>query len=370
MSDKKEKTNFYRLDRIDKEHAQYNVIYGERSNGKTFAVLERIVSNYCAGKGTGAYIRRTDEDAKQGRASQVFEGIANAGIIEKYTHGEWNTTYYFSRKWFFARIDDTGKMIHSEFPFCYYFALATSEHDKSTSYSTVTTICFDEFLSRRQYLVDEFVLFMNTLSTIIRYRKNVTIYMLGNTVNKYCPYFSEMGLKHVRDQRQGTIDVYTYGNSELKVAVEYAKPAVQSKPSDLYFAFDNPKLRMITSGAWEIGIYPHCPIKYRPKDVKFTYFIKFEEDLLQCEVVMQGQYNFTFIHLKTTPLKDPNHELIYDTEYNALFNYGRRITSAANKVQQKIQWYYKNDKVFYQDNTVGEIVRNYLGWSKNATILS
>ena len=61
-------------------------------------------------------------------------------------------------------------------PFCYAFALSELEHDKSTAYPNVTTVLFDEFLSRKSYLPDEFVLFMNTLSTIIRERDNVKIY--------------------------------------------------------------------------------------------------------------------------------------------------------------------------------------------------
>ena len=31
-------------------------------------------------------------------------------------------------------------------------------------------------------------------------------------------------------------------------------------------------------------------------------------------------------------------------------------------VEKHIAEYYKSDKVFYQDNEVGEIVRNYLLW--------
>ena len=34
---------------------------------------------------------------------------------------------------------------------------------------------------------------------------------------------------------------------------------------DVYFAFNNPKLQMITSGAWEMAIYPHNKVKYKPK---------------------------------------------------------------------------------------------------------
>ncbi|MFV3037454.1 phage DNA encapsidation protein, partial [Klebsiella pneumoniae] len=96
-------------------------------------------------------------------------------------------------------------------------------HDKSTSFPDIDLIIFDEFLTNRLYLNDEFILFMNTVSTIVRRREDVKIYMLGNTVNKYCPYFAEMGLEHIPKMTQGTIDVYAYGNSDLTVAVEYCK---------------------------------------------------------------------------------------------------------------------------------------------------
>ena len=53
------------------------------------------------------------------------------------------------------------------------------EHDKSNSYPSINTVIFDEFLTRRFYVPDEFILFMNVLSTIIRLRDNVKIFMLG-----------------------------------------------------------------------------------------------------------------------------------------------------------------------------------------------
>ena len=97
-----------------------------------------------------------------------------------------------------------------------------SEHYKSSSYPSVDIILFDEFISRDGYLPNEFVTFMNVLSTIIRHRDDVIIYMLGNTVNRYCVYFTEMNLQGVPKQAQGTIDVYKYvNNPELTVAVEY-----------------------------------------------------------------------------------------------------------------------------------------------------
>ena len=63
---------------------------------------------------------------------------------------------------------------------------------------------------------------------------------------------------------QGSIDLYTYGTEGLTVAVEYCKAMAKSKQNNFYFAFNNPKLHMITNGAWELDIYPHCPYKYKP----------------------------------------------------------------------------------------------------------
>lgn len=41
---------YYRLNRILKTDAQYNIIFGERSSGKTFAVLEHGIENYAKKK--------------------------------------------------------------------------------------------------------------------------------------------------------------------------------------------------------------------------------------------------------------------------------------------------------------------------------
>src|SRR5690606_4040116 len=110
--------------------------------------------------------------------------------------------------------------------------LSDTEHNKSISYPRVEIIFFDEFITKHLYLNDEFILFMNTISTIVRQRTNVTIYMCGNTVDKYCPYFKEMGLNHVHKMEQGTIDVYRYGNSKLTVAVEYCASTKRKKKNN------------------------------------------------------------------------------------------------------------------------------------------
>lgn len=351
---------YYSLRRILSKKADYNLIIGERSNGKTYATLKYALLQYVATGKEFAYLRRWADDVRGKRASQVFTAINENGEVAKATDGKWEVVNYLNGKFYLANYDSKlKKYINSPSPIGYTFALTAMEHDKSASYPNVDTIIFDEFLTRRYYLPDEFVLFMNTLSTIIRHRDNVKIFMLGNTVNKYCPYFSEMGLSKVKNMAKDTIDVYKYGDSDLTVAVEYCGSSL-IKGSNKYFAFENPKLKMITGGEWEIDIYPHLPYKYLPKDVLFTYFIRFNGDLLQCEIISKNDEMFTYIHRKTTPIKREDRDIIFSLEYSPKGNIITNINKPTTKLESKIWWFFLKNKVFYQDNSIGEIVRNYL----------
>lgn len=354
------KSDFYSLTKILKLGCQYNMIFGERSNGKTFACLEYAIMNFAKSGKQTAYIRRYREDFVGKRGEQLC--ASHGDIVKEVTNGEYDGVSYYAKKWYFSKFDpDLGKSVRSETPFMFGFALSEMEHDKSTSYPDVTTVVFDEFMTRGAYLRDEFVCFMNVLSTIIRHRDDVTIFMLGNTVNKYCPYFVDMGLGHIADMEPGKIDVYTYGSSQLKVAVERcANNKKKKKASDMYFAFDNPALEMITGGAWEIDIYPHLPERYKQSQVCYRYFIEFNDQILQCEIVDGDNGVFTYIHNKSTRLKDNPEDLIYSEEYSVKPNHRRNITKPMLPIEHKIWSMFKADKVFYQDNEVGELVRNYL----------
>lgn len=362
------KMKFYSLKNILSKHAQYNVIFGERSNGKTYSVLKYAIENYAKTGKQLAIVRRWQDDFTGKRGSVMFDSVVTNGEVTKATGGEWTGVYYYASRWYFMRYDEDGKRVTDDIPFAYGFAISSGEHDKATQYPNVTTIMFDEFLTRTAYLPDEFVLFMNVLSTIIRQRNDVTIFMLGNTVNRYCPYFSEMGLTHVKDMRPGDIDIYRYGDSDLTVAVEYCATNKSGKDSDIYFAFDNPKLSMITGGTWEIAIYPHCPVKFKPNEILFIYFIQFAGDILQCEIVQHENLCFTFIHRKTTELKNPEKDLIYSPDFSPLPNWKRKITKPQTPIERKVAEHYIKDKVFYSDNEVGEIVRNYLIFCGKSTV--
>lgn len=368
---KKDTPKYYSLDNILSKNADYNIIFGERSNGKTYAALKYGIERYIKTGEQMAYIRRWREDLRGKRAENLFANHVANGLIEELTDGKFNEVFYLSNKWFLSFYDkDKNKRYPDSTPFCFGFCLSEQEHEKSSSYPNVTTIVFDEFLTRRIYLPDEFMLYMNLLSTIIRQRDNVKVFMLGNTVNKFCPYFQEMGLKNVGVMEQGTIDIYRFGEHGATVAVEYCDTIVKQKASNKYFCFDNQNLQMITGGKWELAVYPHLPCKYKPKDVLFVFYIKFNDAILQGNIIQVGDENFCYIHQKTTPIKDEDNSLIYSLEMNGKPNYKRKLISNASYVESQVTRYFATDKVFFQNNEIGEIVRNYLLNSARTNIVS
>lgn len=333
------------------------MIIGDRSCGKTYAVLSEIVKEYFQSGKQGAIIRRYEEDFRQKRAATMFSALESNGVINKLSGGKYNKIVYKAGAWYPSKGNEM-----SDHPIAYRFSLASMEHDKSTSYPDIGIIFLDEFASRNGYLRDEFVLFMNVISTIVRLRNDVKIYMCANPVNQYCPYFSEMGITRIKEMKPGDLDVYTYGHSDLKVAVEFAGGNKVSKPSDLYFAFDNPRLKMITSGEWEIPTYPHAPESIKPKDIKQVIIVLFDDEVIQGDIVKNSNNTYIYFHRKTTEIKNEDKDIIYSDYTSPKINWSSNILKPRNKIEEIVYKLISTNKMFFQDNTVGEIINNYIKW--------
>lgn len=367
---KTKKSKYWNIEPILKIPAQYRVVFGERSAGKSYGTLDRAVDRFIKRGEQTAYIRRWPDDIKMRMMQQLFDPLLKNNVVSERSGGMWNGIKYRNGAFYLIATDGEKTVVECEKPFMYVFAISAMEHTKSTSYPDVTMIIFDEFISRVAYITDEFSLFMNILSTIIRDRDNVEIWMLGNTVSKDCIYFREMGLRHVKDQKPGTIDTYSYSKNgqELLIAVEYTENLV-AKKSDKYFIFDNPKLEMITNGAWELAIYPHLFEKYRPAQVLYKFFVVYREETLQCELIEGKAGHFIFIHQKTTPLKEYEEDLIYTIEPSSNPMHRVDITRPELPIEKTIVRLITSERVCFQDNEIGEVFNDYLKWCRSHQII-
>ena len=360
---------YYRLNKILKKQADMNVIFGERSNGKTFAVQEYALKRFLEKGEELAILRRYREDFRGKLGQDTFGGIVKEDIISKLTGGVYSFIYVYGGVGYLAYYDDElKKVIKHEKPFVRFFSLVGAEHYKSTNYEDVGTILFDEFITRNGYLSDECQLFFSIVSTIVRHRGNVKIFLLGNSVNKYgCPYFSELGLHNVINQEQGTIDEYA-NNAGLKIAVEYTGSTKKGKESDKFFTFDNPRTKMITGGVWECNQYPRLDFELKRKDIKFTFFVDYNDIIVSGNICVKNKDMFIFFHKKTTPLQLRKKDIIYSVDCKISHNFLNVLGD--EKISRIIRELIAKNKIYFSDNDTGELVRNWYLWQQQHFILS
>ena len=89
MTTKTKKNEFYSLNKIKQYNATYNVIFGERSNGKTYAVLYESLVNYFKDGSQMGYVRRWKEDIIGKRASGIWAGINANNVVSKLSEGKY-----------------------------------------------------------------------------------------------------------------------------------------------------------------------------------------------------------------------------------------------------------------------------------------
>lgn len=348
-------SKYYSLDKIHKQNALYNMIIGQRSNGKTYAWKQQSLERYCSKGERCAYIRRFDNDIAPKNLSKLFD----VHDIEKISKGKWNAVKYEKHQFFLCIMVDGAIVSTDEQSFCDVYALNTWESTKGADRGEVGTICFDEFMTRKAYLAHEFVIFTNILSSIIRDRDGVTIYMLANTVNKYCPYFKEMGLTHVPEMQPGDIELYNFGESELTVAVEMCAESSNTKKVKKYFAFDNPQLEMITTGKWEIALYPHCTETFTKYDILHKFYILFDGKTICGDIIKTTDYLFILYHRHTGNHIPDKNDIIYMEQNDGYIMHCKFLRDTPTEAHQLIRNLMSNEREFYSDNEVGEIIRNW-----------
>ena len=89
MSKKKNEFVYYDIRKLlnDYPDAHYYVVFGERSNGKTFSALDFCLEQNHKNGSQFAYIRRFGEDIRKKEMANLFAGHIEAGRLQKiYKH--------------------------------------------------------------------------------------------------------------------------------------------------------------------------------------------------------------------------------------------------------------------------------------------
>ena len=264
------KSIYWNIQKILGLHCDYNLVIGQRGNGKTYGCLKYFLEFYKETKKRFCYIRRWDEDIKAYRMEQLFAPFRN--LIDELFGEEYSIQY---RNHKFYLVNGNGTKVDT---IGYVLSLSSSHHTKSISYTNVGNILYDEFIrmAGEQELKDELSRFDNTLSTIIRGdNTNVVIWMLANTVSKYSPYFLRFGID-INKVEQGSIikkEIKLETGDILKVALEYCEFNKDASEKISKYTTN----AMIKSGKWEIpetDEIPTVPGSTIKEQLLFSIFIE------------------------------------------------------------------------------------------------
>ena len=269
-------------------HIGHELIYGERSNGKTFQALAWSFYD-CAMNGWNmSYIRATKEGFKGKNGRALFEDLSTAGVIEFVTGGEYTGVQYYAQAWYLTKkvVDDKTGTIHvvrdDTQPFCWAIALSTWQTDKGFTLPNCFIHIFDEFVRKGAADPEEFDSFEQVKSTLVRQGATDRIIMLGNTVNKFSVYFRNMRLsKVVKDMEAGDMRIVINKSNEPGIVPDagfllyYSDEGLKTpKKSNLFFNYGSGKTnKMITQGSWDMADYPHIgkDKRYASSEVVFTF---------------------------------------------------------------------------------------------------
>ena len=346
------KTDFYRLDRILKTGATWNVLLGERANGKSYAVKEHaIIEAFECNNISCALIRRLDEDVKASIINAYFNDEGLIELVKKLSKGRYNCITYYQRKFYFSFYDEDKDKITKGFAFCVVFALNNAERYKSsTVYPTLKTVIFEEFTTEKCYLTNEVSKLMNLCSTLFRLNTG-KVFMIANKISRVCPYFGEFGFqKGVPKMKEGQLDTYTYktlDGNDVKISVEMCASPKHAK-NGMFFGKN---AKVINGSEWETHEHPH--LFGSLSDYAQLYELTLEHMEFAFNILLLQHYEEGFLAVYVYPATVKKHDRVLSEMYSTSDLITPTLDSRI-KAEVLIADLIARNKLVFPSNLIGE----------------
>lgn len=256
-------SKYYSLDKILKNDCQFYMIVGKRSKGKSYAVDKYAIDNYFKTGEKFIVIKRYADDITSSSIGTMLNSL-EPYIIDTYGKkvSYYNHTFYL----YDAELESRPSIKDCEV-LAKTLAINQCDRIKGSQYPDYTTIIFEEFIASTifAYLPKELTLFLNVISTIVRDRSNVKIFLLGNTITKHNIYTEALGID-IYKMRQGQIITKKFTDNMgriCSIAVERTEDAVEDinetrgKVSYALFG-ENETSGMIEDGGFVTEKFKNC----------------------------------------------------------------------------------------------------------------
>lgn len=349
------KKQYYDISNIKSTDAQYMILLGQRANGKSYQAKKTALSDAYNEGDKFVYLRRWKDDIKAASVEKYFADMP----IEEITHGEYDHIKAWHNNLYFAQHDDSGKSVRGK-EIGLYAALNEAERYKSWAFTNPKTgknyykwIIFEEFITDKLYLVDEPDRLQQFVSTVFRTSGGHVI-MVGNTLSRVCPYFSEWSLDGTLQQKIGTIEVYHYHTDDgevIDIAVE--RCANTSQKNKMFFGRSE---KQIVSGEWDTKEVPHLPRPYEEYELAYEILVEYQKFKFVLQLLVEpidgGTLVYVYPHTKNRKiLRKISNEFSDDVWTTAKFDIKRKPEAVMVNC-------FKIGKVCYSDNLTGADFNN------------
>ena len=356
------KQTFFTIKELDKIAAKgdYVILIGERANGKSYSVKSRVLLDAFESIEGGickkeiAYLRRYDLDCKDSLCSAYFADMP----VQEITNGKYTCVTVFRKDIYFGHVDDDGKTIR-DIKIGRCFAISAAEHLKSLMFPYIYNIVFEEFVTMSgNYLYNEPLQMQHVVSSLARRRK-CKIYMIGNTISRQCPYYTEWNLNAER-LKPNESNVVLFDSPDFDVNSKLVIHRCRSEHfnSGLFFgrAADS-----IVKGEYISEPYPH--LEHNVLQYRTAYMCVLEYDtflyLMRYIYYPIDKEYVWYIEPKTTPIKAGTRVIT-----NNKWRGGRRVTSNFSGLNEKERFIFRQlfdkTKVYFSDNLTGTEFNNLL----------
>ena len=336
------KINYYDISNMLKTEAQYMMLLGQRANGKSYQAKKTALEEAYKNNKKFVYLRRWQADIKVKYVNAYFGDMP----IKKITKGEFSGVEAWGNTLYFTKEDENGKKIKAK-EIGRYCALNEYERYKSWAFVDYSYILYEEFITDDLYLMDEPRLLQQFVSTVAR-NARLTVLLIGNTLSRVCPYFSEWCLEGVLKQKIGTIEIYHYHveDSIINIAVEYCQNA--NAENKMFFG---QTAKQIVSGEWDTKDVNKLPKNKEYYEKIYEIKIKYQSFKFILELLVDDRTGGTICFVYPLTKDRKVYRQISD-EFSDDIAITKKLDTS-KKPEQMIANCIKLDKICFSDNLTG-----------------
>lgn len=367
---------YFDVDKLleEKPDARYYFLLSGRARGKTYGVLRRSTKDQYAGLGLFAYIRRYDEEIKTKNVQELF----SPQKIDEITDGKynkiafWRGFFYFEKWEYDEEKGEVRRSYRNPDPCGVALALNTWERDKGqdigAKYNGFKHIIYDEAITGMNYLANEFQIFQQVISSLVRdrYEKDTKIWFLANPLSKWCPYFPNLGITKEMIAKPNQRFEISYPKTSMTTIFEYigSPEEEESTPNKVYkafFAFPNSetKSRSITEGFWELEDSMQLPSQvYKNSEQKKVVLLYFGEQWIKGEIMRYSETGVYYV--VWSPSRAPKKGEYYFILNAVPDRYAIVGTNTGHPYAELLNKIMRTNQIYYSDNTVADLFHGFI----------